>query len=68
MSDLQKKHTWTTSPREAIKEKFNRSAASGGKNNADEFISFLGYLRDASSKASKVIAAKEANELAKQKK
>ena len=52
MNDLQKNHQWTPSLREGISEKFNKDIASQGKKNADSFVSFLGYLRDASHKAS----------------
>lgn len=59
MKDLQKEHTWNHASRESIKEKFNQHAASLGKSNTDEFVTFLGFLRDASFRASKVIAVEE---------
>ena len=52
MNDLQKNHQWTPSLREGINVKFNKDVASRQKKNADSFVSFLGYLRDASHFAS----------------
>jgi len=68
MKELQKTHTWSPSPRESISEKFNKNSASLGKKNTDEFVAFLGYLRDASFRASKVIALNEAKKLKQQSK
>lgn len=63
MNELQKEHQWETAPSEIITEKFNKNQSSGGKGNTDEFVSFLGFLRDASYRASKVIAAADAKKL-----
>jgi len=68
MKELQKTHTWSSSPRESISEKFNKNAASLGKKNTDEFVSFLGYLKDASARASKIIALNDAKKLKQQSK
>jgi len=65
MANLQGVHTYKQASRENINEAFNRGSASLGKSNADEFVSFLGYLRDASSKASQLIARREEKKLAK---
>jgi len=59
MNDLQKSHQWTPSIREGIDMKFNKIASSHGKKNVDTFVSFLGYLRDSSHKASFNINQKE---------
>ena len=59
MKELQKEHTWIPASRESINETFNKHASSLGKANADEFVSFLGFLRDASFHASEVIKADE---------
>ena len=56
MKELQKSHTWAPAYTETINEKFNKNSAAFGKPNTDEFVTFLGFLRDASFKASKVIA------------
>jgi hypothetical protein len=63
MNDLQKTHTWEPAPTESIDEKFNINSASLGKKNTDEFVSFLGFLRDASYRASKMIAKNEEKKL-----
>jgi hypothetical protein len=63
MNDLQKTHTWEPAPAESIDEKFNKNSASLGKKNTDEFVSFLGFLRDASYRASKMIAKNEEKKL-----
>jgi hypothetical protein len=52
IKSLQKRKTWMPAGRESITDKFDKYVASGGIRNADEFVSFLGYLRDASVKAS----------------
>jgi hypothetical protein len=65
MNDLQKSHTWNPAPSEMIIEQYNKGAASMGKTNTDEFVTFLGYLRDASFRASKIIAAGEGKKLEK---
>jgi hypothetical protein len=65
MAKLQSRKTFTQSNRENIDEKFSHGKASMGKENADEFVSFLGYLRDASYKASQLIARKEEQQLSK---
>ena len=65
MAKLQQRHTFTQANRENIDEKFSHGKASKGKENADEFVSFLGYLRDASFQASQLIARKEEQQLAK---
>jgi hypothetical protein len=65
MSKLQRRHTFQEANRENIDENFSIGKASMGKDNPDEFVSFLGYLRDASYKASKLIAKKEEQQLAK---
>ena len=57
MSELQKSHTWKVAARENVSDQqYSKTSASFGKTNSDEFVSFLGYLRDASNKASKLIA------------
>jgi hypothetical protein len=63
MKELQSRHTWAPSPRESINEKFNKNAASLGKTNTDEFVTFLGFLRDASYRASKIIAENDEKKL-----
>jgi hypothetical protein len=63
MTEIQKTHTWTTAPSETVNEKFNRNAAAFGKPNTDEFVTFLGFLRDASYRASKVIAKNDEKKL-----
>jgi hypothetical protein len=65
MNKLQKSRTFKQSNRENIYEAFNKGSASLGKHNADEFVSFLGYLRDASSRASQLLAKKEQQKLMK---
>jgi len=65
MAKLQGRHTFSQAARENLEEKFSHGKASQGKDNADEFVSFLGYLRDASFKASQLIAKKEEQQLAK---
>jgi hypothetical protein len=65
MAKLQGRHTFQQANRENINENFSLGKASLGKDNADEFVSFLGYLRDASYKASQLIAKKEEQQLAK---
>ena len=65
MADLQSTHTYKQASRENINEAYNKGSASLGKQNADEFVSFLGYLRDASSRASQLIAKKQEQKLAK---
>ena len=65
MAKLQSRKTFTQSNRENIDEKFSHGKASMGKENADEFVSFLGYLRDASYQASQLIAKKEEIALSK---
>lgn len=65
MANLQSTHTYKQSSRENINEAYNKGSASLGKQNADEFVSFLGYLRDASSRASQLIAKKQEIKLAK---
>jgi len=65
MANLQSSRTFKHSSRENINESYNKGSASLGKANADEFVSFLGYLRDASSRASQLIAKKEEKKLAK---
>jgi hypothetical protein len=63
MNEIQKSHTWTTAPSETVTEQFNRNAAAYGKPNTDEFVTFLGFLRDASYRASKVIAKNDEKKL-----
>jgi hypothetical protein len=63
MNDLQKRRSWRPAASENMNEPFNKSAASGGKKNTDEFVSFLGFIRDTSSKASKNIAENEKGKL-----
>lgn len=65
MANLQSTHTYMHASRENINEAYNKGSASLGKENADEFVSFLGYLRDASSRASQLIAKKQEKKLAK---
>jgi len=65
MANLQSTHTYMQASRENINEAYNKGSASLGKENADEFVSFLGYLRDASSRASQLIAKKQEKKLAK---
>lgn len=65
MASLQSTHTFRHSSRENINESFNRGRSSLGKENADEFVSFLGYLRDASFRASQLVALKEEKKLQK---
>lgn len=65
MAKLQNSHTFQQAARENLDEKFSHGKASQGKDNADEFVSFLGYLRDASFKASQLVAKKEEQQLAK---
>jgi hypothetical protein len=65
MVKLQKRHTLQQSNRENIDEKYSKGMASKGNEKADEFVSFLGYLRDASFKASQLISKKEEQQLAK---
>jgi hypothetical protein len=65
MANLQSTHTYRQASRENINEAYNKGSASLGKQNADEFVSFLGYLRDASSRASQLIAKKQEQKLAK---
>jgi hypothetical protein len=65
MGKLQDSHTFTQSNRENIDEKYSRGMASRGNEKADEFVSFLGYLRDASFKASQLISKKEEQQLNK---
>merc|ERR1719469_1142783 len=65
MAKLQSRKTFTQSNRENIDEKFSHGKPSMGKENADEFVSFLGYLRDASYQASQLIAKKEEIALSK---
>ena len=65
MAKLQATKTFTQSNRENIDEKFSHGKASMGKDNADEFVGFLGFLRDASFKAAELIAQKESNALSK---
>lgn len=65
MANLQSSRTYKHSSRENINESYNKGSASLGKPNADEFVSFLGYLRDASSRASQLIAKKEEKKLSK---
>jgi hypothetical protein len=49
MNELQSNHHWKPSLSEGMNSKFRVE----NKNNADHFISFLGFLRDSSRKASK---------------
>ena len=64
MNDLQKSHTWKVAPRENVSDQtFSKTAASFGKTDSDEFVSFLGYLRDASNKASKLIAQHDSKKI-----
>lgn len=63
MAKLQGRHTFQQANRENINENFSLGKASLGKDGADEFVSFLGYLRDASFKASQLIAKKEEQQL-----
>ena len=65
MARLQARKTFTQSNRENIDEKFSHGKASLGKENADEFVGFLGFLRDASFKAAQLIAKKENEQLTK---
>ncbi len=65
MANLQTSHTFRQASRENINEAYNKGSASLGKQNADEFVSFLGYLRDSSSRASQLIAKKQEQKLAK---
>jgi hypothetical protein len=66
MTELQKNKQWKTAPREVINEDFNIHAASLGKKNSDEFVSFLGFLRDASYRASKIVSKIEEQKLLEQ--
>jgi hypothetical protein len=59
MKKLQSNHTWKNAKRESINDKFDKYAASTGVKNADEFVSFLGYLSDASIKATKMYASSQ---------
>ena len=63
MTDLQKSHTWKAAPTESINEQFNKNAAALGKKNTDEFVTFLGFLRDASYRASRMIAKNDEKKL-----
>ena len=63
MKELQRAHTRTPAYRETIAEPFNKNAAAYGKKNTDEFVTFLGFLRDASYRASKVIAKNDEKKL-----
>jgi len=65
MENLQNTHTFTQSEREDINEKYSKGSASFGKQFADEFVTFLGFLRDASSHASNRLSRKEGLKLAK---
>lgn len=65
MANLQSTKTYRHASRENINEAYNKGSASLGKPNADEFVSFLGYLRDASSRSSQLIAKKQEQKLAK---
>lgn len=64
MTKLQNRKTFQQANRENISEKYSLGKASLGNDNVDEFVSFLGYLRDASFKASQLIAKKEEEKLA----
>jgi len=61
MKKLQINHTWKNAKRESINDNFDKYAASTGVKNADEFVSFLGYLSDASIKASKMYTSSQNN-------
>jgi hypothetical protein len=63
MTDLQKSHTWEPALTESINEEFNKNAAALGKKNTDEFVTFLGFLRDASYRASRMIAKNDEKKL-----
>lgn len=65
MVKLQNHHTFSHANRENIDEKYQHGTASKGNEKADEFVSFLGYLRDASFKASQLISKKEEQQLSK---
>lgn len=65
MEKLQKSHTFRQAERENINETFNKGRSALGKNNADEFVSFLGYIRDASFRASRIVSKKEEKRLEK---
>ena len=65
MEKLQNTHTFRQAERENINEPFNKGRSALGKNNADEFVSFLGYIRDASFRASRIVSKKEEKRLEK---
>src|SRR5436309_1964090 len=58
MEKLQKNHTWNTAPSERIEDSFNRNSNSQFGKNKDDFVSFLGYLGDASQKVNKKLSEK----------
>ena len=55
MDQLQKEKTYHVSPREGFWKNFSKTTASKGKKHVDEFISFLGYLSDASDNAARLL-------------
>jgi len=46
INELQKNHQWRSGVKEGMSGRFNKLVASQGNKNADEFVSFLGFLRD----------------------
>ena len=52
MNEIQKNKRWRHSRPEGVKARFSKIIASQGNKNADEFVSFLGYIRDSTYKGS----------------
>jgi hypothetical protein len=56
MKKLQNNHTWSQSPDERMDQHFNKdSALKGSILNPDEFIAYIGFLKDSSYKANNII-------------
>jgi hypothetical protein len=58
MSKLQQKHTWYTAIKERMNDNFTTDKISQNRQ-GDEFISYLGFLKNSSYKANKVINEKK---------
>jgi len=55
MNEIQKNKRWRHSRAESSDERFSKIIAAQGNKNADEFVSFLGFLRDTTYKGSQNI-------------
>lgn len=61
INEIQKSKRWRHSISEDMKGKFSKIMASQGNKNADEFVSFLGFMRDSGYKANANVLEKDMN-------